>query len=108
MGDCVLKRSPRNKREVLPHSGHCTNELVGTVGPTHLPPGERERLSTRSDGDRPFPHSRQRGDGDVVMIFEPQVLVGLIADDEQVMLHGHLGHRFEFVTGENDARGVVG
>ena len=42
------------------------------------------------------------------MILEPQVLVGLVADDEQVMLHGHLGYRFEFVTGENDTRGVVG
>jgi hypothetical protein len=42
------------------------------------------------------------------MILEPQVLVGLVADDEQVMLNGQRGYRFEFVTGENDARGVVG
>ena len=42
------------------------------------------------------------------MILEPQVLVGLVADDEQVMLHGHPGYRFEFVTGEDDSCGVVG
>jgi len=86
--DGPLKRSTGDVRQVLAHYSHCRDQLGGSDRPAHLPTSERKRLSRRPDRDSSFPHAREGGNRNVRMAVEPQVLVGLICQHDQIMFNG--------------------
>ncbi len=106
-GNRPLERSARDVGQVLPDNLDGIDESAWTGRPANLPAREREGLATRPNSDGPLPHSGEGRDRNVFVVVEPQVLVCLIGDHEEVVLAGDPSHGLEFGPGENDARRIV-
>ena len=61
---------------------------AGPGRPSDLPAGERERLAAGPDGDGALPHARQGRDRHMRVAVEPEVLVRLVGQHQQVVLDG--------------------
>ena len=85
---------------------------VQQVGLSHdaaqPPAGHGVGLGEGVAGEGAFRHALQVGDGDVAVGVVEEVLVGLVAEDEQVALPGQARHGGQFVLGVHAAGGVVG
>ena len=104
----VLERSARNKRQVLAHNPHGSDEVGGSGGPANLPAGEGKHLAARADGDGALVHAGQRRHGYMRVAVEPHVLIGLIGNHQQVVLDREPCNFGSFVGCEDSARRIVG
>ena len=79
---------------------------AGPHDPADLPPGERERLAARRDGEGALAHPGQRRERDVLAL-EHEVLVHLVGHRDEVVLDAELRDHLELGAREHLAGRVV-
>ena len=107
-GHRLLERPTGHIRQVLTDHPHRSDEVGRTAGPPDLPACEGEGLPARTHCQRALPHPRQAGDRDVHVVVEPEVLVRLVGDHEEVVVDGERGDVLQLAAREDHAGGVVG
>ncbi len=115
--DLVAEAERHRDRRLERAAGHVGEELLDrpdrrhrrlrAVHPADLPPGRREGLAGRGDGDGALRHTGQGGDGDVLGAVEDQVLVDLVGDHPRVVLARQRADQLELGAAEDLAGGVV-
>ena len=103
--DGALERRRVHVGEELLHGAHCPDQRRRRAGPAE-PSTRCTRTSSRPTRWRRCDRAC-RGATRYVLAVEHQVLVHLVGNREQVVLHAHVRDGVELGTGEDLARGVV-
>jgi hypothetical protein len=61
------------------------------------PAGDAERFGEAGDGDGALGHARQRGEANVALAVEQEVLVNLVRENNKVVLDREAGDGLQFV-----------
>ncbi|MPM39577.1 hypothetical protein SDC9_86211 [bioreactor metagenome] len=107
LGHRPLERCAVHVREELLGRRHRGHQLGGRAHPADLPARDGEGLAGRGDLEGPLRHPGQRRQRDVRPAAEEQVLVHLVGDHHQVVLHCDPGDRVELVGAEDVTGRIV-
>src|SRR5699024_10222464 len=102
-----LERGTGGETHVLLGGPRPRDEVGRSGEPADLPPGAVEHLGGAGDAYRPLAHPRQRGDGDVLVAVEGQVLVDLVRDRERVELPAQGGELGQVLPREHGPGRIV-
>ena len=106
VGHRALKIGRRGEDQKLMGFGDRRQQRRGGGEIADLPAGHRKSLAGRADFDDPLGHARQGHQGDVPVGVINDVLISLVAHDDNVMGHGQFGDGCQF-GGAIDFRGWV-
>ena len=101
-GGCDTKGNPLvGHLEGVCEVGRCDD-------PTDLPACDAEALAARADGEGSFPHPRQGGDGEVLVVIEVEAIIDFIGEDEQIVLDAEGCDLLEFFAGKALSCRIIG